>query len=184
MEAIKDTLQAIGEAMRLHMIKALESGKHPLDRNTSKSLKSLSVQVNQSRNAAGQFQGFSPSSQVVLWAEDYLEYLNWGRYSVKEKPSIKKVPISALLKWIKQRRIRGRVRKGKGAGRFISDNRLAFMIQNSIYKNGIRGRHFIQPALKHGDELFDIYINNQLLEDMTYEFDRVMKFGSTGRTMR
>ncbi|GAB2542334.1 hypothetical protein [Rufibacter soli] len=176
MESIKDTLLAIAEAIRQHMAYILETGKYPLSRNSSKLLKTMKVEVQQARNAKGQYQGFTPDAKLVAYLEFYAEYLDKGRYSVKEKPAIKKVPLSVLLAWISKRRLRGRVRKGKGKGRFISNNQLAFMIQNSIYKNGIRGRHFIQPAFDKGAELFDIYINNQLLDDMTHELDTQLKF--------
>ncbi|MFB9863430.1 hypothetical protein [Rufibacter immobilis] len=172
MDSIKETLHSIGEAMRLHMIYVLEEEqKYPLDRNNSTLLKTLKVQVNQARNSLGQFQGFAPNSQVVLWAQKYIQWVDSGR-----KPFAEKVPIAALLSWIKKKKLKGRVRNGKGKGQFISDNKLAFMIRNSIYKNGIRGRHFIQPAFDKGTELFDIYINNQLLDDMTYELDKALKF--------
>ncbi|MDF7810657.1 hypothetical protein [Hymenobacter sp. YC55] len=73
----------------------------------------------------------------------------------------KKVPLSALLTFIKQRNLQGRNKK---SGKFIERNRLAFMIQNAIYRNDIRGRHFIEPAFAIGQELTDIYLNNQLLD--------------------
>jgi len=183
MTNIRDVLQSIGEAIIQHALFLLETkGKYPLDRNTSKLLKSFRAEVKQGRNSKGQFEGFTPNAQLLLYAADYAFYLDQGRYSVAQKPSIKKVPIAAILEFIKRRRIRGRVRKGKGQGRFISNNQLAYMIQNSIYKNGIRGRHFIQPAFAEGQRLVELYLDNQLLDDMTYDLDRFFR-GSDGKEL-
>lgn len=171
MTELRDTLQAIGEAIIQHAIFLLESkGRYPLDRSTSRLLKSFRAEVKQGRNSKGQFEGFTPNAQLLVFAADYAIYLDQGR-----KPGVKKVPIAALLEFIKRRRIRGRVRKGKGRGRFITANQLAFIIQNAIYKNGIKGRNFIQPAFDEGQRLVDIYLNDQLLDDMTYELDRKFK---------
>lgn len=60
---------------------------------------------------------------------DYLKYVNLGRRRKKGK-----VPIKSLLRWIKDRRIRGRNKKG----RFIKDLSFAFAIQRNIFKYGIR----------------------------------------------
>lgn len=72
-------------------------------------------------------------------------YLNhYGRYVISgRRKFVKKVPISALLGWIKKNNIQPRNRGGKA----ISQNSLAWAIQISIYKNGIRGRDFLTPAL-------------------------------------
>ena len=66
---------------------------------------------------------------LVISYIDYFENVNLGRR--KER---KKVPISALVDWIKIRGIQGRNKKG----RFIPRLSLAFAIQTNIYKFGIR----------------------------------------------
>ena len=70
----------------------------------------------------------------VLMANNYYVWLDSGR-----KRGVRKVPIQALLKWIKDYRIQRT--SGRG-GRFKSNNSLAFAIQTSIYKNGIKGRKY------------------------------------------
>lgn len=183
MTNIRDILQAIGEGIIQHALFILESkGRYPLDRSTSSLLKSFRVEVKQGRNAKGQFEGFTPNAQLLLYAADYAFYLDQGRYSAAQKPGIKKVPIAALLEFIKRRRIRGRKKTGKGRGRFITANQLAFAIQNSIYKNGIRGRNFIQPAFDEGQRLVELYLDNQLLDDMTYDLDRFFR-GADGKEL-
>lgn len=179
---IKDILQAVGEAIIQHIYFVLESGRYPLDRRSSALLKSLQARVAQGRDAGGRFEGFTASSSLELYALDYLEYLDRGRPKFT-----KRVPIDALLKWIKKRRLQLRDRKtgrfarkmvksrDRKTGRFQSINQLAFIIQNAIYRNGIRGRHFLAPAFDEGQNLLDIYLNNQLLDDATVELDRYFK---------
>lgn len=168
---IRDILLAIGEAVRKELLRgANENGRYTL-RTNSALAKSLRVEVTQGRGASGRFEGYTANSALQLYAKDYAVYLDAGR-----KKFAKKVPISALLLFIKQRGIgQARGKGGRYGKRSISANQLAFMIQNAIYKNGIRGRHFIQPAFDVGQNLVDIYLNNQLLDSMSYELDRTLK---------
>jgi hypothetical protein len=66
---------------------------------------------------------------LVLSYIDYFDNVNLGRR--KER---KRVPVSALVEWIKIRGIQGRNKKGK----FIPRLSFAFAIQTNIYKFGIR----------------------------------------------
>jgi len=71
--------------------------------------------------------------------QDYIQNLDRGR-----KPGARKVPLQAILKWLKK------------IGR-PSTNALAFRIQKSIYKRGIKPREFIAKAfLKMDEEIGDI----------------------------
>jgi hypothetical protein len=176
---IRETLQAVGEAIIQHIYFVLESGRYPLDRRSSALLKSMQARVAQGRDAAGRFEGFSVNSSLELYALDYLEYLDRGRPKFTTP-----VPIDALLVWIRKKRIgqpgrsasgRFQPRRSQSTGRRMSANQLAYAIQTSIYRNGIRGRHFLKPAFDQGQELLDIYLNNQLLDDATIELDRVFR---------
>lgn len=71
----------------------------------------------------------------IMLANDYYEYVSTGR-----RARARKVPIIPLVQWIKDKRIKGRNKK---TGRFISDNSLAFAIQASIFKTGIKGKNYI-----------------------------------------
>lgn len=179
---IRDILLAIGEAIRAELLRgANENGKYPL-RLGSPLAASLRVEVAQARSASGQFAGYTASSALTLYAKEYAVWLDSGR-----KPFTKKVPITAIIKFIKDRGLRLRDRttgrfagkritlKSRNGGADIQTNQLAFMIQNAIYKNGIRGRHFIQPAFDVGQNLVDIYLDNQLLDGLTYELDRQLQ---------
>lgn len=84
---------------------------------------------------------------LVLTYVDYFENVNLGRKKQK-----KKVPISALLDWIKVRGLRGRDKKG----RFIPQLSFAFAIQTNIYKFGIRPSNIYDKGL---DGLLDFVEN-------------------------
>ena len=84
---------------------------------------------------------------LVLSYVDYFENVNFGRRAEK-----KKVPISALLSWIKIRGLKGRNKKG----RFIPNLSLAFAIQTNIYKFGIRPANIYDKGL---DGLLDFVDN-------------------------
>jgi hypothetical protein len=84
---------------------------------------------------------------LVLSYIDYFENVNFGRR--KEK---KKVPISAILDWIKVRGLQGRNKKG----RFIPRLSFAFAIQTNIYKFGIRPSNIYDKGL---DGLLDFVDN-------------------------
>lgn len=176
---IRDILLAIGEAIRAEMFRLADAnGKYPL-RSNSKLKKTARVEVTQGRGSSGRFEGYTANSALQLYAEEYAVYLDSGR-----KKFAKKVPISALVEFIKNRNLRLRDRttgrysrkrvtlKGRNGAPNTSVNQLAFMIQNAIFKNGLRGRHFIQPAFDLGQNLVDIYLDNQLLDSLTYQLDR------------
>ena len=99
----------------------------------------------------------------VLIANDYFRYIDSGR-----KPKARKVPVEALIKWIKKKNITPR--KGQ------SVNSLAFAIQQSIYKVGIKARKFIDPVIgltieTLSEELavsLSVQIANAIADDMTF----------------
>lgn len=94
-------------------------------------------------------------NDIEFLVTKYYEYYVAGR-----KPFAKKVPISALIKWIK--RYRFKVGKGRDKkGKFITDLSFAFAIQNAIYKRGIKAKQDpIEQALK---------IANDAIEKVVYE---------------
>jgi len=88
---------------------------------------------------------------AVLYYADYFPYVNRGR-----RPEVRRVPLSALLKWIKIRGIQGRDKKG----RFISNMSLAFGIQTNIFKYGIRPTNIYDKGLDAIEDYFDDFPNN------------------------
>ena len=88
---------------------------------------------------------------AVLYYADYFPYVNRGR-----KKEVRRVPLSALLNWIKIRGIKGRNNKG----RFITDRSLAFGIQTNIFKYGIRPTNIYDRGLDAIEDYFDDFPNN------------------------
>jgi hypothetical protein len=75
---------------------------------------------------------------MVLSYIDYFQNVNFGRRAEK-----KKVPISALLDWIKIRGLQGRNKRGQ----FIPRLSFAFAIQTNIFKFGIRPANIYDKGL-------------------------------------
>ena len=87
--------------------------------------------------------GNDGSPTLVLSYVDYFENVNYGR-----RPKKKKVPIKALLDWIKIRGIAAQNNNGIP----IPPLSLAFAIQTNIYKFGIRPAYIYDKGL---DALLD-----------------------------
>jgi DNA-binding ferritin-like protein (Dps family) len=85
-------------------------------------------------------------SELVITYMDYFEAVNLGR-----RPQRKKVPISALLDWIRIRGIKGRNKRG----RFIKNLSLAFAIQTNIYKYGIAPANIYDKAYDSFEALLE-----------------------------
>lgn len=99
---------------------------------------------------------------LELSALDYARFLDAGR-----KPLARKVPIAALIVFIKKRRLQQKFRKS--SGRFQSVNQIAFLLQNSIYKKGIAPRRFIFAGLEEGERKLSMLIDRDLLDILTAE---------------
>jgi hypothetical protein len=84
--------------------------------------------------------------ELVITYADYFKYVNEGR-----RPERKRVPLSALLQWIKIRGIKGRNKKG----RFMSNLSMAFAIQENIYKYGIRPADIYDKGLDSLEQIFE-----------------------------
>ena len=89
------------------------------------------------------------SDELQVIAKDYIEYLDKGR-----KPFTKKVPITAILKWLRKVGL-------------PANNKTAYRIQTSIYKKGLRGRNFLDKAFKDLNKNIDILAEQAL--DKTLE---------------
>ena len=98
---------------------------------------------------------------IQVLSEEYAQWVQSGRL-----PGKKGVPISVLEKWIVERGLTGRDKRG----RFIKRRSFAFAIQNNIKKFGIRPSNFLDVALETiaqdprimellGDEAYDDLIN-------------------------
>jgi hypothetical protein len=172
----RDILQDVGQAICLELVRLLdERGPHgPLRTNSAlrqQLLDGSAIQVEQQRGSGGRFGTYG----LTIVALDYLQWLDTGR-----RPGAKKIPIAALLLFIKQRGI-GQVR-GKG-GRFgkrtISANSLAWAIQISIFKHGIAGRHILDPAWALGQEVMSQLLDESALDLISRDLDQQFTYLST-----
>jgi hypothetical protein len=173
---IRDILEAIGLAVAQELVRLLDaSGRTPLRANSPLRRQLLSGEAVKVAATGG-------SNSLTLYALDYLKWVDSGR-----KPFAKKVPLAAILQFIKDRNLKLR---DKTTGRFArrrvqlkarenrpaqSVNQLAFMIQNAIYKNGIRARPVIKSALALGETLVERYLDGQLLDDMAADLERQLQ---------
>jgi hypothetical protein len=78
---------------------------------------------------------FSDNSRdsLYMYVNEYYENVSKGR-----RPRQKKIPIYALITWIRKNNVSPRPGQ--------SLNQLAYVIQRSIYLNGIRGKNFLQTV--------------------------------------
>lgn len=101
-------------------------------------------------------EGFVQSTKVEFNTDgvkidlpEQAQYINNGR-----KAGAKKVPIAALVKWLKRYRV---VSRDKTTGKYQkasqgSINSAAYAIQTAIFKNGIKARPFIEKSMKYAEE--------------------------------
>jgi hypothetical protein len=95
---------------------------------------------------------------IEITMAEYGQWVQSGRL-----PGKKKVPISVIEKWIKERKLKGRNQK---TGRYITDKSFAFAIQTNIYKFGIKPSNFLDVSIENmmnNNEIID------LLEDASFE---------------
>jgi hypothetical protein len=76
---------------------------------------------------------------IQVLSEEYAQWVQSGRL-----PGKKGVPVDALEKWIKDRGLTGRDKRG----RFIKRRSFAFAIQKNIKKFGIRPSNFLDVVLE------------------------------------
>lgn len=90
--------------------------------------------------------------QGVRGAESYYadKATSGSPFKYKQHPSSDGPFVKSLSKWIKQKGIRGRDKKG----RFITNQSLSYLIARSIYKKGIRATLFFTKPFERGQELY------------------------------
>lgn len=96
--------------------------------------------------------------QVVI----QLSMIKYGQYVEQGRVSgLKMVPISALVKWIKERHLKGRDKK---TGRFITNESFAWGIRKNIQKFGIRPNG--QQGKGFADIAINKFMNDKHLDDL------------------
>lgn len=88
---------------------------------------------------------------ALIQYQDYFNNVNRGR-----KAGVKRVPLNALMEWIKVRGLKGRDKKG----RFMSTTNLAWAIQTNIFKYGVRPANIYDAGITDLEAYFDNFPNN------------------------
>lgn len=96
---------------------------------------------------------------LIVSMNDYGQWVQSGRL-----PGKKGVPVDALEKWIKDRGLQGRDKKG----RFIKRRSFAFAIQANIKKFGIRSSNWYDVAIDNvlDDEEIINLLGDSAIEDL------------------
>lgn len=87
----------------------------------------------------------------------YYVFIESGR-----KPLTKKVPIDILLKWMKRKNI-------------STENNRVWAIQQSIYKNGIKARPFIDKAIANSEQQIEVLLRLDFDELINERLERILK---------
>lgn len=95
-------------------------------------------------------------NDLIITINSYYEYVERGR-EIGEK----KVPLSALIIWIKKKSIALKNKSNNYRGKAPSINKLAYAIQAGIFKSGIAPRPFISDAFVKTQQTLDKYLDEQ-----------------------
>jgi hypothetical protein len=111
-----------------------------------------SVQVKQTNN-----------NTLEVLMNEYWKYVQSGRL-----PGKKGVPIEAIEKWIKSRRLSDKLKGRDKKGRFITNRSFAFAIQKNIKKFGIAPSNFLDVAVENimEDNRIIELLGDAVLEDL------------------
>jgi len=143
---LNNTLEAFEKDLAIAIKKLLIKKKVDEDSNL---VKSVSVEFDEQKDIFN------------IIANDYFYYVSEGR-----KPKARKVPIADLIDWIKRKNIPTR-------GNTI--NQTAFAIQQAIYKNGIKGKKYVDTTIDITTDMVNDYTIDQLVkmivDDIVKTFD-------------
>jgi len=100
-------------------------------------------------------------NSIEIWAYEYAIYIDSGR-----KAGARRVPLWALVDWIKRYNI--------GDGK-ISVNNLAFLIQRSIFENGIKPRPYLDQFTTNALELITAELADEFETKLIRTFEDLKK---------
>lgn len=150
-------LDEIGQYIIEELAKEIIKQDHS---NTGKLIQSLDYRVSSGAN----------SISVIVEMNDYGKYVNTGR-----KRGARKVPIDALVEWIKQRGIESNNKKAIG---------IAFAIQKTIQRDGIptknsrkRGKRveFVDDTIKRIRANLEDRVSKILEKEVELQIDNFVK---------
>jgi hypothetical protein len=153
-ELTYQALYRLGFIFTAELRKALLTRRYPYGHPQQKGLGNKVASGNLLDSIGFEVQeGQNGAYQLVVQYADYFKYVNEGRVA-----NAKRVPLNALLDWISFRGIRPRDKNG----RFIENNlvnrtRLAFAVQQNIFRYGIRRSNIYDIGLGGVEDLLDPY---------------------------
>lgn len=98
-----------------------------------------------------------PRTELQILMAEYGQWVQSGRL-----PGKGFVPVGSLMRWIKERGLKGRDKKG----RFMTDKSFAYAIQTNIKKFGIRPANFLDISF---ERIFEDPRITELMGDEGYE---------------
>lgn len=147
----------LAELVRKFMIATAQTGRQHALKTTGGFVESIEVTTG--------YDGFN------IKVGETAVYMDAGR-----KPGLTRVPISALLAWIKRYNVGGRDRKtGRFTKRTQSITSLAYAIQTAIFKNGIKPRPFLKASLEFAEQLMAEYVEATLIPDILTSIEFILK---------
>ena len=109
------------------------------------------------RSVEVQVQQKNDYTLIQVLMEEYGQWVQSGRMAGKGF-----VPVGSLMRWIKQRGLKGRDKKG----RYMTDKSFAYAIQKNINKFGIRPANFLDISM---EKIMNDPRITELLGDAAYE---------------
>ena len=147
-EGTEEELQELGEIFVEHYQQILTQKKYPFGNPNIRGMGNKYATGALYNSLKAKVQNTTRGLQLEITYLDYYKNVNFGR-----RPGGKKVPISALMEWIKVRGIRRRDARGRFAAGGIKG--LAFAIQTNIHKFGIRRANLFDKAYTSLEDAFE-----------------------------
>lgn len=119
----------------------------------------LEVGISQNSDVVKSVEVKPEDGGIEVRINDYVKYIDSGR-----RPLAKRVPFKDLLNWVKRKNIRF---PGK------TDREMAYMIQTSIYRKGIRPRKFLDSLQKDIQRVTGQLIETQVLEQIAQRYEQL-----------
>ncbi len=119
--------------------------------------------VDKNSNLVNSIEFKSKANGLEMLAADYYLFVSTGR-----KPRARKVPINDLITWIKSKGIAS-----------SNVNNIAWAIQTSIFKNGIKGKNYItrleDTVADSSSELLATALSEAIADDLVEAFEPLTK---------
>jgi hypothetical protein len=145
-ELSEDALQKIGTLFVNMMKKKIKERIYPYGHPDEKGVGDKYASGNLYNTLTATVMDGKQGPELVITYADYFKYVNLGRAAGK-----KRVPIPAILDWIKIRGLKGRNKKGQ----FIPRLSFAFAIRENIYKYGIRPATIYDKGYNALEDIFE-----------------------------